>query len=90
MLRRRDPAAPDRAHLHHLLQRRGFTGPQAVLVIVGANTVLGLIGTIGWRAGVPDYVLFGGFVLLGLIYLMLFLYPARFLRLQRRRARPDS
>jgi UDP-GlcNAc:undecaprenyl-phosphate GlcNAc-1-phosphate transferase len=87
MLRRRDPAAPDRAHLHHLLLRRGHSAGQAVLIIVGANVALGLAGTIGWRLGVPEYVLFGGFVLLGLVYLALFLFPARFLRLQRRRTR---
>jgi UDP-GlcNAc:undecaprenyl-phosphate GlcNAc-1-phosphate transferase len=87
MLRRRDPAAPDRAHLHHLLLRRGYSTGQAVLIIVGANAALGLVGTIGWRLGVPEYVLFGGFVLLGLVYLALFLFPARFLRLQRRRTR---
>jgi uncharacterized membrane protein YedE/YeeE len=34
---------------------------------------------------VPEHLLFGGFVLLGVAYLALFLFPARFLRLQRRR-----
>jgi UDP-GlcNAc:undecaprenyl-phosphate GlcNAc-1-phosphate transferase len=90
MLRRRDPAAPDRAHLHHLLQRRGFTGLQTVLIIIGANFLLGLVGTAGWQLGAPEYALFGAFVLLGLIYLALFLYPARFLRIQRRRGRDDA
>ena len=87
MLRRRDPAAPDRAHLHHLLQRRGFSATQSVLIIIAANTLLGLVGTLGWRAGLPDYVLFAGFMLAGLAYVALFMYPARFLRVQRRRGR---
>jgi UDP-GlcNAc:undecaprenyl-phosphate/decaprenyl-phosphate GlcNAc-1-phosphate transferase len=90
MLRRRDPAAPDRAHLHHLLQRRGLGPTQAMLVIVGANLLLGLVGTAGWMLGLSEPALFGGFVLLGLAYLALFLYPARFLRLQRRRGRTDT
>jgi UDP-GlcNAc:undecaprenyl-phosphate GlcNAc-1-phosphate transferase len=85
IVRRRDPAAPDRAHLHHLLTRRGFSSTQAALLIVGANTLLGLAGTIGWRTGVPEYLLFAGFIALGLIYLGLFLYPARVLRLLRLR-----
>jgi UDP-GlcNAc:undecaprenyl-phosphate GlcNAc-1-phosphate transferase len=85
MLRRRDPAAPDRAHLHHLLQRRGFGPTPATLIIVGVNLLLGAVGTLGWLAGVPEHLLFGGFVLLGVAYLALFLFPARFLRLQRRR-----
>jgi UDP-GlcNAc:undecaprenyl-phosphate GlcNAc-1-phosphate transferase len=90
MLRRRDPAAPDRAHLHHLLQRRGLGPTQATGLIIGANLLLGLIGTAGWMLGVPEHLLFGGFVLLGLAYLALFLFPARFLRLQRRRSRPAA
>jgi UDP-GlcNAc:undecaprenyl-phosphate GlcNAc-1-phosphate transferase len=90
MLRRRDPAAPDRAHLHHLLQRRGFSAAQAVLIIIAVNVALGLFGTAGWQLGVPEHLLFGGFVLLGLAYVALFLYPARFLRLQRRRDKAAS
>jgi len=85
VLRRRDPAAPDRAHLHHLLLRRGYSPAQTVLIIVGANALLGLIGTVGWLAHVPEPWLFGGFMLLGLAYLATFMYPARFLRLQRKR-----
>lgn len=85
MLRRRDPAAPDRAHLHHLIQRRGYGPAQTVAIIVGANIALGAIGTLGWLAGLPEPVLFAGFILLGLAYVATFLYPARFLRIRKRR-----
>ncbi len=85
VLRRRDPAAPDRAHLHHLIQRRGYGPAQTVAIIVGANVALGAIGTAGWLAGLPEAVLFGGFVLLGFAYVATFLYPARFLRIRQRR-----
>jgi len=87
LLRRRDLAAPDRAHLHHLLQRRGLSPVQTVLAIVGANAALGAVGVLAWRLGAPDYALFAGFVLVGLLYVALFMYPARFLRIQRLRAR---
>lgn len=87
LLRRRDPVAPDRAHLHHLLQRRGFSAPQTMLIIVGGNVALGVAGTAGWQLGVPHHLLFGGFLALGLVYLTLFLYPARFLRMRLRRGR---
>ena len=85
VIRRRDPAAPDRAHLHHLLQRRGYGAGQTTLIIVASNVALGAIGTAAWRLGVPEPVLFGGFVCVGLLYLATFLYPGRFLRLRRRR-----
>lgn len=86
VLRRRDPAAPDRAHLHHLILRRGYGPAQTVAIIVGANVALGAIGTAGWLAGVPEPVLFGGFVVLGCVYVATFLYPARFLRIRQRRS----
>jgi len=86
LLRRRDPVAADRGHLHHLLQRRGFGPAPTMLLIVGGNVLLGLAGTVGWRLGVPEHLLFAGFVAVGALYLALFLYPARFIRLWRRRA----
>jgi UDP-GlcNAc:undecaprenyl-phosphate GlcNAc-1-phosphate transferase len=85
ILRRRDPAAPDRAHLHHLLLRRGHSPQRTVALIVGANLAIGLAGTVAWQLGVSEPMLFLAFMLLGLAYLAAFLYPARFLRLARRR-----
>jgi UDP-GlcNAc:undecaprenyl-phosphate GlcNAc-1-phosphate transferase len=86
MLRRRDPAAPDRAHLHHLLLRRGFTPAQTVLTIVGANAVLGAAGSAAWALGAPESYLFLAFIVVGMLYVTVFMYPARFLRWRRRPA----
>jgi UDP-GlcNAc:undecaprenyl-phosphate/decaprenyl-phosphate GlcNAc-1-phosphate transferase len=86
ILRRRDPAAPDRAHVHHILLRRGLSPAQAVALLLGANLALGTIGAIGWAAGLPDMWLFAGYIVVALVYLALFLFPARLLR--RRRAAP--
>ena len=86
ILRRRDPAAPDRAHIHHILLRRGLSPARTVAVLLGANLVLGAIGTLGWAAGVPEPWLFGGYVAAALVYLALFLFPARLVR--RKRAAP--
>jgi UDP-GlcNAc:undecaprenyl-phosphate GlcNAc-1-phosphate transferase len=83
ILRRRDPAAPDRAHVHHILLRRGVTPGRAVVLLLAANLALGAIGTIGWAAGVPDMWLFAGYVGVALIYLGMFLFPARLLRRKR-------
>jgi len=86
ILRRRDPAAPDRAHVHHILLRRGLSPAQAVSLLLGANLALGAIGTLGWAAGMPQMWLFAGYVAAALVYLALFLFPARLLR--RRRVAP--
>jgi UDP-GlcNAc:undecaprenyl-phosphate GlcNAc-1-phosphate transferase len=83
ILRRRDPAAPDRAHIHHILLRRGLSPARAVALLLGANLALGAIGTLGWAAGVSEAWLFAGYVAVGLAYLALFLFPARLLRRKR-------
>lgn len=83
MLRGRSPVVPDRAHLHHLLMRRGASSRQAAALIIGANLLLGAAGIAGWRLGASEATLFGAFILLGLGYLAFFLYPARFLRQSR-------
>jgi UDP-GlcNAc:undecaprenyl-phosphate GlcNAc-1-phosphate transferase len=87
---RRDPAAPDRAHVHHLLLRRGFNPPQALAILLAASAALGAIGVAGWRLGVPERWLFAGFVAVGLVYLAVFLFPARFMRWGRVRRRAGS
>jgi UDP-GlcNAc:undecaprenyl-phosphate GlcNAc-1-phosphate transferase len=86
ILRRRDPAAPDRAHIHHILLRRGLSPARTVAALLGANVVLGAIGTLGWTAGVPERWLFAGYGITALVYLALFLFPARLIR--RRRSAP--
>ncbi len=83
ILRRRDPAAPDRAHIHHILLRRGLSPARTVAALLGANLALGAIGTLGWAAGVPERWLFAGYAITALAYLGLFLFPARMIRRRR-------
>jgi hypothetical protein len=58
----------------------------ALALLVGANVLLGAIGTIGWRAGVPEPALFGAYLALGLLYLAAFIRPRWLLRRFRRAA----
>ncbi len=51
-----------RDHLHHLLQARGQTPNAVVAIIVAASLVCGGGAILAWRAGVPDWVLFGAFL----------------------------
>ncbi len=86
VIRRRDPALPDRGHVHHLLLRRGLRASQALAWLLGGNLAMGATGTVLWLAGVPDYVSFGGFLALAALYLSLFLFPSRLWRRLPRRA----
>ncbi len=87
MIRRRDPALPDRGHIHHLLLRRGQGGVRTLLWLLGANVAMGAAGTALWKAGAPDYASFGGFLAISAVYLALFLFPSRLWRRMPRRAR---
>lgn len=89
VIRRRNPAAPDRAHLHHLLGRRGFSPARTVVVLTLVNAVFGAVGTAGWLLGVPESVMFAAFLCVGFVYFAVFLMPVFFMRLGRHpRKRP--
>jgi UDP-GlcNAc:undecaprenyl-phosphate/decaprenyl-phosphate GlcNAc-1-phosphate transferase len=85
MIRRRDPALPDRGHIHHLLLRRGGSQGACLVWLLAANVAMGLAGTLLWRTGVEDYVSFGAFLVVAAMYVGIFLYPTR---LRRALARP--
>jgi UDP-GlcNAc:undecaprenyl-phosphate GlcNAc-1-phosphate transferase len=84
LLRRRSPVAADRAHIHHLLQRCGLSSRSTWAVLIAANVLLGALGTIGWRAGVPEPALFGAYLAVGLAYLAAFIRPRWLIRRYRR------
>jgi len=65
----RSPFAADRSHLHHVLQRAGFSDRQVVYLMVGASVLLAAAGVVMQWAGVPEFVRFYLFVLLFLAYL---------------------
>ena len=53
---------PGREHLHHLLLERGWRVRTAVAALVAASSLAGAIGILAWRLGVPDWVMFCGFL----------------------------
>lgn len=87
LLQRRDPVAPDRAHVHHVLHRCGLSVVQTWALLLAANATLAAIGTIAWQAGAPEHLLFAAFILAGAAYFAVFFRPGRLLRWwgQRRR-----
>jgi UDP-GlcNAc:undecaprenyl-phosphate GlcNAc-1-phosphate transferase len=69
MLKGRSPFEADREHLHHILQRAGFTPVQTVAIVYGLALLLAGVGVAGWWLGLPEYVMFYGFMALFGLYL---------------------
>ena len=90
LVRRRSPMAPDRDHIHHVLLRRGMGPWKTLFTLLGANALLGLIGTTMWRQGVPDWWIFWSFLGVCVVYFAVFFLPFRFYRLRSRSATVDE
>ena len=58
------PMTPDRKHIHHLVLAMGLPPIRAVVVVQALAVLMGCIGVAAWRAGIPEYVLGWGFVVL--------------------------
>ena len=87
MLRRvwlgKSPFTPDRYHLHHLMQRAGFSVSEIVFIIVLLHTLLGIIGLMGLYLGISETTMFICFLLFFLGYIFLTIRPWRFIPLLR-------
>lgn len=84
LLKRRSPFAADRTHLHHLLIDAGFTVPQTVLVMVGMQLGLGLVGLAGAFAGVAEHVMFAAAMAVFAVYVVAIGRRSRFVALSGR------
>jgi len=62
----RSPFAPDRSHIHHLLQSLGFSNRRTVSIILSISAAISLLGLILKAANVPESFQFsiflGGFL----------------------------
>ena len=69
ILKKRPPFGADKEHLHHIFLLAGFTVSETVGIIAGI-AVFGVgVGLAGTYLGVPDHIMLGSFLLLGLLYL---------------------
>jgi len=68
MLKGLSPLTGDRQHLHHLLQDRGLSTRETLLVLSALAIFGGAVGLVGHFAGVSDGLMFGLFALLGAAY----------------------
>ena len=62
------PLTGDRQHLHHLLQDRGLSTRETLLVLSALAIFGGAVGLVGHFAGVSDGLMFGLFAMLGAAY----------------------
>ncbi len=69
ILKKRPPFGADKEHLHHIFLLAGFTVQETVLIMAAISIVGAAVGIGGTYYGVPEYVMVGSFLGLGLMYL---------------------
>ena len=65
-LARKSPFAPGRDHFHHVLNRGTPQVRRTIVVLTALQVLYAAIGLAGHYAGVPDFVMFAGWSVLGL------------------------
>jgi UDP-GlcNAc:undecaprenyl-phosphate GlcNAc-1-phosphate transferase len=99
LVRGKSPFKADNEHLHHVFLLAGFSVSETVLTMGGISLVGVLIGIASAFVDIPDSVLFGAFVLFGLLFLrmifrtwsvMQFLYRSICRRRGERRETPST
>lgn len=83
IMKRRPPFGADREHLHHIFLLAGFTVSETVLILVGIAVLSVAIGLAATYFEVPDVIVAGGFVVLGLLYLRMIVKSWEVLRFLR-------
>jgi UDP-GlcNAc:undecaprenyl-phosphate GlcNAc-1-phosphate transferase len=78
------PFRAGRDHLHYVLFVAGYSVSRGVALMLGISILLASIGFASWRAGVPEWVLFYGFMGLFVAYYILSLRVRRLVRLLKR------
>lgn len=88
LMRGRSPFAPDRTHLHHIIQRVGFSVRMALLIIIAESLVLAIFGgyialTVGNQVSFVLFLLYLG------IYFSITARAAKWVRAARRHTTED-
>ena len=95
ILKGRSPFSADRGHFHHILMLAGFSPRQTLGIILAVTAVTTLIGLGGLYGGVPEAVMFYGFLGLFALYFLTIMRAwklRRFIRrsISRRKKVPDQ
>jgi UDP-GlcNAc:undecaprenyl-phosphate GlcNAc-1-phosphate transferase len=59
---------PDRDHLHHIFLRAGLTDRQALVVITLFSLAMASFGIVGELYAVPEWLMFGLFLAVFVVY----------------------
>lgn len=62
----KSPFKPGRDHFHHILWRGGFCIRQTLAILGGLQALYASIAVVAFFAGVPDFILFAAWAVLGL------------------------
>ena len=76
---KRHPFDPDRRHFHHHFLNAGFSPGATTVIILAWSTILGGIGYLGVKLGVPEWMLGWAWIALWLSHAVLVMKPARFI-----------
>jgi UDP-GlcNAc:undecaprenyl-phosphate GlcNAc-1-phosphate transferase len=66
----KSPFKPDRDHLHHILQRVGYSSRQTLIIISIFAVSMSIVGLVGEYFTVPDIVMFIGFIFMFFSYVV--------------------
>jgi UDP-GlcNAc:undecaprenyl-phosphate GlcNAc-1-phosphate transferase len=83
VLKKKSPFTPGRDHFHHTLKRGGLSIRQTLGILVSLQLLYTTIGLAGHFGGVPDYVMFAAWSVLGVTQRMVLLAIAKFHRFYR-------
>jgi len=78
----KSPFKPDREHLHHILQRVGFTPREALVIISACAATMSIIGLAGEYFKVPDVIMLTGFILMFVCYVLIIRKITKFERVK--------
>jgi UDP-GlcNAc:undecaprenyl-phosphate GlcNAc-1-phosphate transferase len=66
----KSPFKPDRDHLHHILQRVGYSTQQALVIISTFAVAMSVIGLAGEYFAIPDVIMLTGFIFIFACYVL--------------------
>jgi UDP-GlcNAc:undecaprenyl-phosphate GlcNAc-1-phosphate transferase len=84
VIKGRSPFSADREHLHHILQRAGFTPGETVAILYALTLLMAAVGVAGWWLGLPEYVMFYAFMALFVAYFYGMLHAWKLMKKLRR------
>jgi len=78
----KSPFKPDRDHLHHIIQRIGFSSRQTLVVITTSAVSMSAVGLAGEYFNIPDVIMLTGFILLFACYVLVIRKATKFERVK--------